>query len=198
MAFVDGENLAIQAKAVLSAASIDPTPLTDCWITDVFAWPPGTHGRTWWASPGITLESHSVRSHFYTSSPGAESKLQTTRELIWKRGFHPEVFHKPEKTRKSKGVDITLSKDMLVHAFQGTFDVAVLVAGDADYVPLVREVKRFGRRVVVAFFQNAPGMSEALRLESDVFQDITAFFTSNYTHKLQQLAEEAARQKTSR
>ena len=38
----------------------------------------------------------------------------------------------PADTRRSKGVDIILTKDMLSHAFPGNFDAALLVAGDGD------------------------------------------------------------------
>jgi uncharacterized LabA/DUF88 family protein len=42
----------------------------------------------------------------------------------------PHVFRRESKERKSKGVDITLTKDLLVNAFQDNYDVAVLIAGD--------------------------------------------------------------------
>jgi len=41
---------------------------------------------------------------------------------------------------------------MLSHAFLNNYDVATLIAGDADYVPLVEEVKRLGKVVYVLFF----------------------------------------------
>ncbi len=54
------------------------------------------------------------------------------------------------KPRRQKGVDILLAVDMLVGAFNKLFDVAVLISGDEDFVPLVVEVKRRGVSVVVA------------------------------------------------
>src|SRR4051794_12186407 len=45
----------------------------------------------------------------------------------------------------AKGVDISLTKDMLVQAFLGNYDIAVLVAADGDYLPVVEEVKRLGK-----------------------------------------------------
>jgi uncharacterized LabA/DUF88 family protein len=46
----------------------------------------------------------------------------------------------------------------------------VLVAGDGDYVPLVREVKRLGKIVCIAFFSEPKhGLSPELRVESDYF-----------------------------
>ena len=58
------------------------------------------------------------------------------------------------KGRPSKGVDIALTCDMLSHASHDNYDVAVLIAGDGDYVPLVDEVKRLGKLVHLVFFQS--------------------------------------------
>jgi len=40
---------------------------------------------------------------------------------------------------------------MLSNAIDNNYEVAVLVAGDADYVPLVEEVKRRGKMVILCF-----------------------------------------------
>ena len=51
---------------------------------------------------------------------------------------------------RQKGVDTLVAVDMLVGAFTQLFSVAVLLAGDADFVPVVNEVRRRGVMVVVA------------------------------------------------
>jgi len=45
------------------------------------------------------------------------------------------------RNRRSKRVDSTLATDMRTHAHRKNYDIAVLVAGDEDYVPLVEAVK---------------------------------------------------------
>ena len=65
----------------------------------------------------------------------------------------PFVFKK-EKGRKSKQVDISLATDMLTHAFRKNYDMAILVAGDEDYIPLVKAVMSEGRKVVLWFVDN--------------------------------------------
>jgi len=50
----------------------------------------------------------------------------------------------------------------------GNYEVAVLAAGDGDFVPLVEEVKRFGKRVVVIFWDNN-GLNPELRRAADEF-----------------------------
>jgi uncharacterized LabA/DUF88 family protein len=88
--------------------------------------------------------------------------------------FNARVFHRDPKTSRSKGVDISLATDMLMHAVHGHYDAAVLFAGDGDYLPLVNEVKRCGRVVVVAFFEGVQGLSEELRLAADAFIPLDA------------------------
>src|SRR5207249_1613714 len=91
--------------------------------------------------------------------------------------FDPQVFKRLSGTQKSKGVDIALTKDMLSHAFLGNYQNAVLIAGDADYIPLVEEVKRRGKRVFLAFFLGEGlGLSEDLKLAADFFVDLTDAF----------------------
>lgn len=68
------------------------------------------------------------------------------------------------RKRRQKGVDTLLSVDMLVGAFERLFDVAILVAGDADFVPAVLEVKRRGVRVLVV---GADGFAEDLIRAAD-------------------------------
>ena len=69
---------------------------------------------------------------------------------------------------------------MLSHAYQGQDDIAVLLAGDADYVPLVEAVKRTGKMVAISFFANY-GIHESLKLASDDFFDVSEWFTDQWT-----------------
>lgn len=94
------------------------------------------------------------------------------------------------KERNAKGVDITLARDMLIHAFSGHFDTAILVAGDGDYVPLVNEVKRHGRRVVLAFF-DCPALSPELRLSADAFFDLSGTFAGHWGQYIEAEAKKA-------
>jgi uncharacterized protein (TIGR00288 family) len=67
-------------------------------------------------------------------------------------------------------VDITLATEMLGHAHRKNYDIAVLVAGDEDYVPLAEAVKREGRQVVLWFVKD--GLSPALQGAADHFWDL--------------------------
>jgi uncharacterized LabA/DUF88 family protein len=80
---------------------------------------------------------------------GDDPTLDSVRKQISGLGFNPVVFKRDSDQKKAKGVDIALTKDMLSHAFRDNYQIAVLVAGDGDYVPLVEEVKRLGKLVDV-------------------------------------------------
>ncbi|MBM4437711.1 MAG: NYN domain-containing protein [Actinobacteria bacterium] len=51
-----------------------------------------------------------------------------------------------------KGLDVQIAIDVLDYAHQNRFDVAVLIAGDADFVPLVRRITSLGKQTLVAYF----------------------------------------------
>jgi len=55
-----------------------------------------------------------------------------------------------------KGVDVNIAADMLSNAFDNTYDTAILVSEDGDFVPVVREVKRLRKRVENAYFPQFP------------------------------------------
>jgi len=51
-----------------------------------------------------------------------------------------------------KGVDIQLATDMITHSFKNNYDVAILVAGDNDFVGAIQAVKDNGKNLEVALF----------------------------------------------
>jgi uncharacterized LabA/DUF88 family protein len=69
------------------------------------------------------------------------------------------------RPRRQKRVDGLIAVDMLVGAFTSLFDVAVLVAADADFVPIVDAVRQRGVMVVVAAFEAS--LSGELRRAAD-------------------------------
>jgi hypothetical protein len=149
MVFVDGENLTVRAQQVAKDAGVRLSE-GPFYSRDVFVWTPG-----WPATKGmapdresIPLQASPVRAYYYTSVVGNEEKIRSVKEALFELQFTPKVFKK-SKTRGSKAVDITLATDMLGHAHHDDYDVAVLFAGDGDYVPLVEEVKRLGKSVRV-------------------------------------------------
>jgi uncharacterized LabA/DUF88 family protein len=55
-------------------------------------------------------------------------------------------------SEQEKGVDVALAVDALQVGLKNQIDIAVLVTGDGDFVPLVRALNKNGVRVLVAYF----------------------------------------------
>ena len=64
-----------------------------------------------------------------------------------------------------KGDDIHIAVDMVKGTYEGTFDIAVLVSGDGDFVPAVKVVQEKGKSVENAYFPKS--LSWHLKQECD-------------------------------
>lgn len=165
MMFVDGENLAIRYKELLGE---DTRESYVSYLEDVFVW-------SRYANIPHDLNCEVLRKYYYTAVRGDSDSLEDVERQLKELGIESPKIFKKEKGRPSKRVDITLATDMLTHAYRNNYDVAILVAGDDDYVPLVQAIKNDGRRVVLWFFENSSGLSKRLKMESDYFFDISWF-----------------------
>jgi uncharacterized LabA/DUF88 family protein len=184
MLFIDGENLTIRGQNKASQLNLALTE-GQYFKKDCFLWMPQSRPLnrplSMAGEPNV-LDQNGLRAYYYTSVVGSDEVLKTACESLWTTGFSPKVFKKPSGDRKSKGVDIALTTDMLTHAFQNHFDVAILLAGDSDYVPLVGRVKSLGKIVWVWFFQSKEdGLGSELRLASDVFIPLDNQFHNNWS-----------------
>lgn len=167
MVFVDGENLAIRYGNLLQSKGMK-APGHVFYEPGVYAWSMGLNNVCFWG--GV------VRRHYYTSVQGDADRLTEVAEKLKAADIEaPNVFKKT-KTKGSKRVDISLATDMLTHAARKNFDIAVLVAGDEDYVPLVEAVKSEGRRVILWFVSD--GLSPALKRAADHFRDLDELLLS--------------------
>jgi uncharacterized LabA/DUF88 family protein len=116
------------------------------------------------------LHCNIIRKHYYTSAGGDTDFRDSIVDRLKSPGMEAPYVFPRARTRGSKRVDVSLSVGMLTHAYHRNYDVAVLVAGDEDYVPLVEEVKNAGRRVFLWFCE--AGLSPALKRSSDYYFDI--------------------------
>lgn len=159
MMFVDGENLAIRYKDELG-----DQPQADhiyC-VQDVIVW-------SQYASRMNGPQQY-IRRYYYTSARGDDDKRDEYELKLKSLGIEaPRVFPR-RKSGRSKRVDISLATDMLQHAHRDNYDIAVLVGGDEDYVPLVEAVKAEGKRV--ALWALNSGLSPALRKAADHYWNI--------------------------
>ena len=87
------------------------------------------------------------------SKRGSRSKKQNYKKSNLYLGFTfigGRITGRPGNIRQ-KGVDVLLAVEMLDHAFRKNMDEAWLLAGDADFVPLVEAVTRLGTWVNVIY-----------------------------------------------
>ena len=99
----------------------------------------------------------------YKSQQKFFSSLESTPYLELKLGrLEPRG-----NTFIEKGVDILLAVDMLKYAYDDTYDTAILVSGDGDFVAAVNAVKDRGKHVEHAYFKAAPAV--ALRKACDKY-----------------------------
>ena len=119
-----------------------------------------------------------VRKYWFASYQGSENDHILYAKELRRLTFEPVLIKKYKG--KEKGVDIALATEMLVNAFNQNYDIGVLVAGDKDYVGLVKEVKRYGQIIHGAFLKR--GLSEDLLLAVDSFSDIIKDQTVDFSN----------------
>ena len=165
MIFVDGENLTIRFQELLGEKQPEPHVK---YLRDVFVW-------SRYANIAHHVNCEVIRKYYYTSVQGDDNREKEVLGILKKAGIESPIIFKKPKGRSSKRVDISLNVDMLNHAQKNHYDIAILVAGDDDYLPLVQSVKKEGKRVVLWFFEESKGLSEDLKMEADYFFDISWF-----------------------
>lgn len=111
-----------------------------------------------------------LRSYWFGSIQGSAEHLLAKQQVLRNAGYEGALFPKV-KGRNEKGVDLAVAREMLIHGFNKNYKIAVLVAGDEDYLGLVQDLKRMGL-VVAGLFFDSPAMSPRLRMAFDCFQPL--------------------------
>ena len=166
MVFVDGENFAIRYRCLMAKKGMEktltPSPFYE---RDVFLWSDVLNDMCRYAKV--------IRRHYYTSVTGDDKRIKEIEDKIKNAEIEsPHVFKKT-KGRRSKQVDISLATDMLTQAHKKNYGIAILIAGDSDYIPLVEAVKAEGSIVYLWFFNEDNGLKRELRISADYYVDIS-------------------------
>lgn len=116
----------------------------------------------------ITSESlytspvHAVRKFYYDAlDEDAEPKVIEKQKAYLDKVRSLKDTHvvlgkiRKSKKKEQKGVDVQLAVDALEAAKSGSVDVIALIAGDADFVPLVEAIRRAGPHVFVIAFNSS-------------------------------------------
>lgn len=118
--------------------------------------------RDWYEGKRRALER---KKRFYHGVQAATDFIEIRQEGHWKVDLL-------NRTLIEKGLDVSLAVDMI--DLVGTYDVALLISGDADGIPGINSVKNRARHVgVVEFRRGAPsdfpskGTSSRLKIAAD-------------------------------
>ena len=78
---------------------------------------------------------------------------------------------------QEKGIDVWLSLEALELALHKTLDVVVLIAGDSDYVPLIRKLNTVGNRVMLLNwdfkYEDFKGETRVTRASQQLLEQVT-------------------------
>ena len=91
----------------------------------------------------------------YSAGQSDDRQLRTARNLhqdLMHAGIEPKYTPMPQSGVNEKGADVALAVDAVEVGIAGEIDIAVLVTGDGDFVPLARSLMKHGVRVLAAYF----------------------------------------------
>jgi uncharacterized LabA/DUF88 family protein len=111
---------------------------------------------------GIKEQGHSSYKVVYSAwFQGLFKENEATeKNLRLDRKRHQDLLHagiEPKnvpmsETKGEKAIDVYMAVETLQIGLDDKIDVAILVTGDGDYVPLVRTLMKNGVRVLIAYF----------------------------------------------
>lgn len=173
MGFVDGENLVMRYQEMSKSR---PSYEHVVHMQDRYVWCkdfPTDRDFEW------------IVINYYASIVGDEQLIDTLEQQIKNIrtdcfnpiGFcplRPHLFKKANNTRSSKGVDIKLAVDVLSNVYNNNINIVYLFSGDGDFVPMIKEVQRMGKYVVLGAFSN--GLNTKLLRVVDDFKRLDEYF----------------------
>ena len=80
------------------------------------------------------------------------------QKIIIEKGF---LLADKEGHYHEKGVDVKMAVDLLIGAYEDTYDAAILISSDTDLIPAIKKIREKGKKLEYIGFQNQP--SRAIR-----------------------------------
>jgi uncharacterized LabA/DUF88 family protein len=101
----------------------------------------------------LNQESSKIRFKYYTgvhypSTPGQQRFISYLKKLRYEVVELPILPRPDSNKEKTCGDDVKIAIDMIKEVQKG--DRVILVSGDGDFVPVVKEVQHLGAKVIVA------------------------------------------------
>lgn len=91
----------------------------------------------------------------YHSSQASPDQLKKDRNLqhdLMHAGITPHFVPMSQGSGREKGVDVALTLAAMQIGLENQIDIAVLVTGDGDFVPLAQMLMKYGIRSLAAYF----------------------------------------------
>ncbi len=165
MIFIDGNNLYHSLKHVIGRTNLDFEKFSRKLANNRHLI------RTYYYNAPLNRdddeEKHRLQQSFFDSLdsvPYFTKKFGRLEKRLVRQTL-PDGTYISVPTYVEKGVDTHIVIDMLTFAFKDTYDTAILVSGDEDFVVLVERIKDLGKHVEVANL----GGSFALRQAADKY-----------------------------
>lgn len=98
-------------------------------------------------------------------------------------GIDFDINNSKTYTTIEKGTDVNVAVQMLSKGFQNAYDIAILVSGDTDYIPVVESLHNLGKTVILATLpqQNVEKYRTIIDRHISISQNIINH--SEYQHK---------------
>ena len=103
-----------------------------------------------------------------------------TLSIIGKGTINTRIFTKL-KGQKSKKVDIAMVIDAFNYSLLENIDEIHLMAGDSDYIPVIQEIMRRGKKVTVSSFSS--GVKDEMKHIPDTYQCLDDIFLTKRKKK---------------
>lgn len=156
--FVDGSNLYNGMRENLSSTRVNLYELTKQLLAERRLL------RIYYYNAPLTDDyDHELRE-------GQQRFFESLRRIPYVTVRLGRLHRRHDGSLVEKGIDVAIAVDALSLAYNDTYDTALLVSGDGDYVELVEALKRLGKHVECAMFRN---QSAGILLEYvDVFHPL--------------------------
>ena len=112
----------------------------------------------------LTGERDVMRTYYYNAPltddyesdlrEGQQRFFESLRRIPYVTVRLGRLHRRNDGSLVEKGIDVAIAVECLSLAYENTYDTALLVSGDSDYVELVEALKRRGKHVECAMFKN--------------------------------------------
>ncbi len=124
------------------------------------------------------VDAHYFRGRLSASETKSRNALYSERvfdEVLMREGIITHYL--PLQGGGEKGIDVWLALEAFELAIYKRFDVSVLIAGDGDYLPLIRKLNTLGTRVMILgwdfTYTDKNGMEKMTRTAQTILDEAT-------------------------